>query len=503
MENNGNRILKNSAIAILYEVIAVIAGLILPRLIIVNFGSNYNGIVSSVTQFLSFVVLIRSGIGGVAKVHLYKSIRENDKKTTSMVMHATRDYMNKVSLVFLIGLISLAIVYPFVVSLDWLSTALLVLICGLSSLAENYFGISSMILLQADRREYIISMGDIVVTLFNTLFTVVLIRLGVGVHGVKLGSAIAFCIKPFFLFFYVKKKYDLEKDVAYPKSLLSQKKDAFVHVMAEFIHRNTAVIVLTVFVNTLVVSVYTVYSIVINGMRKLTAACTANIESVLGRLYANKDKTGFLGLFQTFEYCSFLLANFIYICCACLLSSFIHVYTAGVTDTEYIIPLFALLLCVGEFFDLIKTPYQFAIRVAGHFKQTKWISVVETVINVCLSLSLVHRYQLIGIAIGNAVAMMWRTVAYAIYVKKKVTTELRFHFVNYLLLSMGAAVLSASLYHWIDGSMATSYLQWVGQAFLAVFTTFGSMLVLNLIFCRAKLFAIVKELRQFVKKRRT
>ena len=59
MEQTDSRIIKNSSLAIIYELIAVLSGLILPRLIMVNFGSAYNGIISSITQFLSFAVLMR------------------------------------------------------------------------------------------------------------------------------------------------------------------------------------------------------------------------------------------------------------------------------------------------------------------------------------------------------------------------------------------------------------------------------------------------------------
>ncbi len=502
MEKSGNRIFKNSSIAILYEIVSVLAGLILPRLILVNFGSNYNGIISSVTQFLSFVVLFRSGIGSVSKVYLYKSLKENDNKTTSMVMCATKDYMSKVSAIFLVGLVGLAIIYPFVVSLEWASTALLVLICGLSSLMDNYYGISSMILLQADRREYLISISNIVVTVMNTLFTVLLIRLNLGVHIVKFGSALAFCIKPIYLFLYVKKKYALEKKVPYPKNLLNQKKDAFVHVASEFLHRNTAIIALTVFTNTLLVSVYSVYNIVINGMRRLVSACTANIESVLGRLYASEDKTKFYEMYSIFEYCTFLLSNLLYICCACLFCSFINVYTAGLTDIEYVYPLFAILLSAAEFFSSIKTPYQFVIRIAGHFKQTKWISFMEAAINLCLSLILVHRFQLIGVAIGNIAAMLWRTVAYAVYTKKYIINTLPMRFFKHLLLSVLTCSLVAVAVKLINLPYANSYWQWILQAFLMALVIAVCILIVNLIFSRKELLSTFKNLKAFVTKRK-
>ena len=66
----------NMMASIGYEMVAVICGLILPRLILSTFGSSYNGITSSITQFLSCVTLLRAGIGGVTRASLYKPLAD-------------------------------------------------------------------------------------------------------------------------------------------------------------------------------------------------------------------------------------------------------------------------------------------------------------------------------------------------------------------------------------------------------------------------------------------
>ena len=70
--------LKNTLTAILSELVAIVCSFILPRLILSSFGSTYNGITSSITQFLSCVVLLRAGIGGVTRAALYKPLAEKD-----------------------------------------------------------------------------------------------------------------------------------------------------------------------------------------------------------------------------------------------------------------------------------------------------------------------------------------------------------------------------------------------------------------------------------------
>jgi len=496
--SSGNRIIKNSSIALTYELIAIIAGLIVPRLILGRFGSSYNGIVNSVTQFLSFIVLMRAGIGGVAKQFLYSSLKDKNDSLTSQVMHAVKSYMDKVCIVFVISLLSISCVYPFIVSLPWVPTFLLVLICGLSSLAENYFGITNMILLQADRKDYVISIGNIFATVLNVIVTYILIKLNCSIHVVKLGTAIAFSLNPIFLWLYNKKHYSIDYKVNYDKSMLSQTKDAFVHVLAEFIHRNTDVIILTLLTNTLVVSVYTVHALVINGLRKLTNAFTANIESVLGRLF-NSDRNRFNDAFRNFEFAVFFLGVFIYSCCSILISSFIRIYTRGVTDINYVIPIYGLLISFGEFMDLAKTPYQFVIRISGRFRETKYISVVEAILNIVISIVLVNLIGIIGVAVGTVVAMIWRTVAYSIYVHRSVLPGSKSYLFVYLLYSLVSGLLSFCVYKIVVVQDVNNYLVFILHGFIAAFITASIQLLLAIVFFKARLFNAAHTIKELIK----
>ena len=97
---------------LMLELTSILCAFLLPRLIMVNFGSEYNGIVSSVTQFLSFVTLLRGGIGGVTKAALYKPLLERDHIKISEIVKATENFMRKVSYIFTAFLLAFASIYP-------------------------------------------------------------------------------------------------------------------------------------------------------------------------------------------------------------------------------------------------------------------------------------------------------------------------------------------------------------------------------------------------------
>ena len=53
--------------SLLLQVTTLICGFIVPKIIIEKFGSNVNGLVSSITQFLAYITLLEAGIGPVIK----------------------------------------------------------------------------------------------------------------------------------------------------------------------------------------------------------------------------------------------------------------------------------------------------------------------------------------------------------------------------------------------------------------------------------------------------
>ena len=81
----------NMSSSLIYQVVAIICGLITPRLILATFGSTYNGVISSATQFLGMINVLTLGITGSTRVALYKTLANNDTYGTSRLIKATDD----------------------------------------------------------------------------------------------------------------------------------------------------------------------------------------------------------------------------------------------------------------------------------------------------------------------------------------------------------------------------------------------------------------------------
>ena len=91
----------NIASSVLLQVVSGVCGLILPRFVLQNFGSEVNGLVASVTQLLSYAVLLEGGIGGVMKAALYKPLANEDDAGISGIFCQISRIFRKISVVFI------------------------------------------------------------------------------------------------------------------------------------------------------------------------------------------------------------------------------------------------------------------------------------------------------------------------------------------------------------------------------------------------------------------
>lgn len=467
----------------LLQAVVIICGLITPRLIITAYGSGYNGITASVTQFLSIITLLRAGVGGVTRSSLYKPLAENNSDKISSIIKATELFMRKIAWLFLAYVIILSLIYPFILDVGqyggWINVSSYVLILSIGTFAQYYFCISYQLLLTADQREYISNALQIIQTILNTIIVIVFVNYGASIHFVKLFSAVAFMITPIVLHLYVKKKYNITRSSTPDNSSLSQRWDAFAHNLSDFIHGNTDILVLTLLAGDIaIVSVYTVYYLVINGVKKIVSLCTTGLEAAFGSMIANNESDTIFRSLRLYEFFIFAITTILFTCVIILIVPFVDLYISGVKDADYHRPMFALIAIVAEVVYCIRIPYSAIVYAYGHYKQTRNGAIAEAAINLSISVVLVSVCSILGmnaqaiicVAIGTFVANAYRTLQFINYL---VTT---FSLVTYsrVLLRVAVMVIETILCYLIFISMSN---------FLCTTTMTGWIVAACVVFC--------------------
>lgn len=498
----GKRTLINTLAGLIEELVAVICGFILPRLILSAFGSDYNGLITSITQFLSCAVLLRSGIGGATRAALYKPLAENNKQEINSILKATDIFMKKIAAILGILILGFSVVYPLLVSNEfgWFFTFTLFIIIGLSTFAESFFGITYLILLQADQKLWVSSLIKSICYIINTIVASALIYLDFSIHIVKLGSAVIFVLYPIVQSAYVKKHYNINTNVVPNNLAISQRWDAFWHQVAIFVMNNTDVMVLTVFSNMKVVSVYSVYNMIVNGLKRAVYSFSNGLEAAFGNMIAKKEKVVLKTNLSIIELVFYNVATIVYTTAGLLIVPFVKIYTSGVNDIDYAKPVFAIIILVAQFFNCVRLPYQLVVQAAGHYKQTKKGAIVEPIINITLSVILVIKYGLVGVAIGTLAATIFRTVQFSVYMAKNIVQRNQFISLFKCFVAMIESSLIIIIFNSISLNTPTNYYQWFVSAIIAFGISTVVVIVFSIVFYHKISQALFLKVKNIVKK---
>ena len=448
--NNRTKSIKNLIYSILGQVITIAFGLILPRLWVVSYGSEVNGLLSSLSQFLVYLGLFEAGIGGATLQALYKPVAQNDWDSINGVLAAANKYYKQTGRLYFVGLVLLSALYPFIANstLSYWTIFGAVFFSGIGNVILFYFQGKYNYFLNAEGKNYILTNLSTIITVLNGIAKVVLIILNVNIVVILAVTFLIQCLQAVYVMWYIRRYKRLRLDVEPNLKSVSQKNSIIIHQISGLIFQNTDILILTIVCDLKVVSVYTMFKLVIT---------LNSIRFALGQTFQT-NKTLYIkridiveSFFSAMLYALLAVALYLYL-------PFMRLYTAGVTDINYIDPWLALLFVVISLLDKSRTSMLSTIEFAGHYKNTVRQTITESVINLTISLIGVYLWGIYGVLIGTIVALSYRTNDIIIYANHKILNRSAKKTYLIYLINILSFLFLQFLFNLYDSSNITSYL---------------------------------------------
>lgn len=485
MKNNlimNKKLRLNIIFSLLLQLTTIICGFILPRIILSYFGSTVNGLVSSISQLLSIVSFLELGVGAVVQSYLYRPLFERNEKLVNEIISSGNNFFKKIAVVLAAYIVLLSLIFPFKVinDFDWVFTFLLVLAIGINSFSQFYFGVVDKLFLNADQRGYIQYISQIIALIINTILCVLFIKLGASIQLVKLTTSIIFLIRPLIIRIYVDKKYHIKRNVKYEVEPLSQKWNGIAQHISAVVLDNTDVVVLTLFSSLASVSIYSVYYLVVNGVKGLFVSFTAGYQSYLGALFAKNDKKETSFFFKKMEFLFNVVITFLFTITYILLIPFVKLYTSGINDLNYVNQLFSLLMVIAFALFCLRMPYHLAILAKSHYKETQSCYIVSAIINIVISCATVRLFGLIGVAIGTIVGTAYQTLWMFFWVKNKIIPLRVRDFIYQIFMDLIICICIYFSCSWIHVS-SDSFISFCISAFEVMLIGFLATIICSLI----------------------
>ena len=488
MIQDRNKLLKiNSTAALVYQVVALVCGFILPKLIISNFGSSVNGLLSSITHFLGFIALCDMGMGAVVPASLYKPLASKDNDEISRIVVSSERFYRTIAKILLLYIVILTIVYPNIVEgFTTLYKVSLIVIIASATFAQYYFGITNSLLITADQRQYFIYIVNGATLILNLIASYILIKLGCTIHVVKLLSAAIFIFRPICFTYFVKNHYALNKKIELIGEPIKQKWNGIAQHLAYTVQEKTSFIVLSVLSTLENVSVFSIYFLILEGIRGIVYTVSSSLTSYMGNLIASDEQRVLHSKFLEMEWFIHTVAVVVFSCAAVLIVPFVSVYTFGIHDADYLVPYFPYIICAAICCRCLQLPYNIVVQAAGHFKETQNSAIIEPIINIITSIILVTKFNLTGVALGMLISILYRFGYLSLYLTKHIVQSSKIELLKRILVDLilvGAIVFPCSFF----SMQEIGYLSWVIMSIKVVAVAAIVMVLVNMVFYRGYL----------------
>ncbi len=422
MADRDLRIKNNLVSSVVYQVVLISLSFLLPRLYLENFGSEVNGVLSTIKQIFTYMCLLEAGVGLATTQALYKRVGEKDYKSASAVLSATNAYYIKTGIIYSAIVLVIALVYAYVIPTPINSNILffMVILNAIPALFSYFVQAKYRILMEVDGRKYVINNSETVLQLASNAGKVLVLLLTDSLILIQVVYCAIALVQLLYLYVYAKKRYkwlDLKTEPDF--DAISQKNSVLVHQISGMVFNNTDVILISVLCDFKAVSIYAIYNIFFSQVQNFITSVVSSFNFALGQMF-HTDRNKFEKVFDVYETLYIMATYIIYTLMAVFLLPLIQIYTGGINDANYTNVFLVLLFVVMNILANGKIPINSIIEYSGSFEKTRSHAIWEMVINITVSVVAIFYFGICGAIAGTIAALLYRSIVTIYYANKKV-----------------------------------------------------------------------------------
>ncbi|MBO5453239.1 MAG: hypothetical protein J6A69_04660 [Clostridia bacterium] len=486
MTNKDSRIKHNLISSLIYQVVLISLSFLLPRLYLENFGSEVNGVLSTIKQIFTYMCLLEAGVGLATTQALYKRIGEKDYKSASEVLSATNSYYIKTGVIYSAIVLVIALVYAYLIptSIDSNILFFIVILNALPSLFSYFIQAKYRILMEVDGRKYVINNSETLLQLASNIGKILVLLLTDSLILIQLVYCIIALIQLAFLYFYAKRRYKWLNLKAKPDfEAISQKNSVLVHQLSGMVFNNTDVLLISVLCDFKAASIYAIYNMFFSQVQNFITSIVSSFTFALGQMF-HTDRERFDKLFNAYE-TFYVMANcIVYTLMAVFLLPLIQIYTSGINDAEYTNTFLVLLFVIMNLIAGFKLPANGVIEYSGDFKKTRSFAVWEMIINITFSVVAIIYIGICGAILGTIAALIYRGIVTIYYSNKKILKRSMWHTYKILVTNFAVfAVIMAVFF--VDTFSNFSFLKLLLNGIIHSIWIAALYLLVNFVFNRA------------------
>lgn len=404
------------------QIILMAFSFVIPRIILVNLGSEVNGFLSSLGQFFVYFNLFSAGIGSATILSLYKFLATKDKESISEVLSASRLYYRKAGRFYLGSVAGLLIIYPLLVKTEipFSTVFLVILLLGIAGYINFVFMRSIICLLNAEGKDYVVITIGFIIQVLNSVGKIYILIKYKDIVILEIYYLIIIVLQSLIYVLYFRKKYPWVEFKKSPDlSLLSQRNSLMIYQITTLVFLSSGSIILTLFTDLKTVSIFMIFMLISNLLRSVLNSFYQATNFLFGHIF-QEGINRYLKFNDAYNTLNITLVSVLFSVAYVLFIPFVKLYTKGITDANYINYNLPFFFCLISIFYLSRTANNSSIMVSGHAKPTAKRSLLEMSINLIVSVVLVQFIGIYGVLIGSLASLIYRSIDMIFYTNLKI-----------------------------------------------------------------------------------
>lgn len=439
---------RNLAFNIIKFVSQIVLQFVLRTVLIYTMGAEYlglNGLFSNIFQFLNLAEL---GVGSAIVFAMYKPIADGDIEKVKALQNLYKKFYLVIALVVLaIGGVLTPFINVFIKDEVTVNVNIYLLyVMYLFNAFVGYFAAHKRSLLLAYERNDIENKIK-TICLFAMSAIQIAVLLIFKNYYVYFSINILFTILECIIIHIVCNKYYPEIngkaepiDAETRKSITKNVAALSLHKIGSAVVFSTDNILISTFFGIVVLGIYSNYALIITSLSSMFVLLNTALSGSVGNLIASSDIEYSYKKFKNIKFIYSFLTSFCTICLITLFQPFIKIWTH---DAKYLLD-FSTVVLISVSFYLTKMRCSVGIfkDCAGLFWNNKWQPIIESVVNLGLSIALAYLIGINGVIIGTIISTLvapfwWEPyILYKHYFKKKIGQYFIQYFIDVLITAV-------------------------------------------------------------------
>lgn len=496
--------LLNAATALCMTLVNGLLGIVVTRLVIERFGSDFNGLNSTANQIVNVLLILEGGFTMASNVALFAPLTKGDYALVNGVLSATRSKFRRIGIVFMAVGCLIAVGYGFAVNsalpTEFVAT---VIVMTVGPAAFNlFYATTYRVLLQTQQKEYVINIITICTIGLGHLCNIIMIQMGGPMWIVRFNTMACALLNSLLIAFYVKRKASFLDLHAKPRpDLIKGTNDVMVQRITGVIYNSAPIVFLSLSPagGTVLASVYAVYNNVFTMLKSLLHGVIDAPRLSFGQMLTEKDRDEVWPVFAQYEYAAFTAIFVLMSTCCALIMPFIKLYMDGITDANYFDRTIAILMVLIAVVEMMHIPSGHLINMAGEFqisKRFQLISCVVLIIGMGVGGTLCGVYgMLIAILlVAILLAILEMGYIHAYFFTQKLGALMR------LFLPISVVGMAACVIEFMISAKITGYISFIAYGIIFVCINSFIALMVALVFNRQESMALFHRMLRLIKR---